>query len=51
MGVGREHFDEDLGLGYWMGLFVRALAERFLEKDQRVLELEQELAALKRNAR
>ncbi len=43
MVVSREHFAEELGLGYWLGLFARALAERFLEKDQRVAELEHEL--------
>lgn len=45
--ITRTHFEEDLGMGFWMGLFVRALAERFQEKEQRVLELERELAELR----
>ncbi len=46
MAISRDHFNDDLGLGEWMGLFVNALADRFLEKEQRVLELEQRVAEL-----
>ena len=40
MEIGREHFEEDLGMSFWLGLFTKALAERYLEKDRRVAELE-----------
>ncbi len=46
MEIGREHFEEDLGMSFWLGLFTKALAERYLEKDRRVEELEVELKAL-----
>jgi serine/threonine-protein kinase len=36
----RRQFEQDLGLGFWIGRFVRALAERFVERDARVTELE-----------
>ena len=45
--VGRDHFDTELGMGYWLGLFVNALADRFKEKASRVEELEAELAELR----
>jgi len=32
--VSRESFEEELGMGFWMGLFVKALARRFVEKDE-----------------
>jgi serine/threonine-protein kinase len=38
-----KHFEQDLGMGYWVGLFVKALAERLKEKDSRVTELESQL--------
>jgi serine/threonine protein kinase len=44
MEIGREHFEEDLGMSFWLGLFTKALASRYIEKDRRVAELE---AALK----
>jgi serine/threonine-protein kinase len=44
MEIGREDFEEDLGMSFWLGLFTKALASRYIEKDRRAAELE---AALK----
>ncbi len=44
MVVTRRHFEEDLGMSFWLGLCVKALAERFLESSRRVTELEHELS-------
>lgn len=33
--VKRSYFEEELGVGSWLGPFIRALAERFREADQR----------------
>lgn len=41
--VTEQHFEEDLGIGYWLGLFVRSLAERFRERDQVATEQTQHL--------
>ena len=41
--VPREYFQEDMGMGLSMGLFVRALARRFNERSQEAAELEHEL--------
>ena len=41
--VPREYFQEDMGLGLSMGLFVRALARRFNERSQQAAELEYDL--------
>ena len=41
--VPREYFEEDMGLGLSMGLFVRALARRFNERNQEAAELENDL--------
>ena len=30
-----QHFEEELGTGTWLGPFIRALAERFREADQK----------------
>jgi serine/threonine-protein kinase len=46
--ITRQQFEEDLGMGFWMGLFVRALASRFQEKEQRIIELEAALAEARR---
>lgn len=35
-----DHFKDDIGLGYWVGLFLKALSDRFLEKEQRLSDLE-----------
>ncbi len=51
MEIGREHFEEDLGMSFWLGLFTKALAERYLEKDRRVAKLEAELKALSKSGR
>ncbi len=42
MVVSGKHFEEDLGMSFWLGLFVKALAERLLEMDGRLIELERE---------
>ncbi len=39
--VTRKHFEEDLGMSFWLGLFVKSLADRFLESSRKVVELEQ----------
>ena len=39
-----RHFEQDLGMSFWLGLFTKALAQRYKEKDQRITELERELA-------
>ena len=41
--VPREYFEEDLGMGLSMGLFVRALARRFNERNREAAELGLEL--------
>ena len=42
--VPREYFDEDMGgMGLSMGLFVRALARRFNDRNQEAAELEHDL--------
>lgn len=46
--LSREDLDRDLKDGSLISLFVRALANRFIEKDNRVAELERELARLRR---
>ena len=38
--VPREFFAGDMGMGMWMGLFVKALAHRFNERNSRATELE-----------
>ncbi len=43
MVITAKHFKEDLGMSFWLGLFSKALAERLLEADKRVVELEQKL--------
>ncbi|MFW5738933.1 MAG: cyclic nucleotide-binding domain-containing protein, partial [Myxococcota bacterium] len=43
--ITKEFFLDEEGVGYWMGRFVRALAERFCERDARAAELEQRLQA------
>lgn len=43
MEITKEFFLEDEGVGYWLGRFVRALAERFSERDARATELERQL--------
>lgn len=45
--VSARHFEEELGMGFWLGVFIKALAARFREKDARVLELERELQHLR----
>ncbi|MCP4603910.1 MAG: protein kinase [Proteobacteria bacterium] len=40
MVVKGEYFDEDLGMNSWLGVFVKALAERLLETTDRATELE-----------
>jgi len=49
--ISRTHFEEELGMGFWMGLFVKALAERFTEKEEQIGELERELAELRGSPR
>ncbi len=44
MVVKGEYFDEDLGMNSWIGVFVKALAERLLETTDRATELERRLA-------
>ncbi|MBW2277322.1 MAG: protein kinase [Deltaproteobacteria bacterium] len=41
--VAREHFEEEMGLGFFLGRFAKTLAERFREKDERATELEVDL--------
>ena len=43
--VPREYFEGDMGMGVWMGLFVKALAQRFNERNSRAAELEEETEA------
>jgi len=44
--VTEEQFNADLGMTQWMGLFVKALAERFREADARATALQQQLTQL-----
>ncbi len=37
--ISRACFEEDLGMGFWMGLFVKALARRFVEKEEELRRL------------
>lgn len=46
MEITKDFFLQEEGVGYWMGRFVRALAERFCERDARATELERRLAEL-----
>ena len=39
--VTKRHFEEELGLGAWLGDFVRTLADRFREADQRAIHFEE----------
>jgi len=39
--VTRRHFEEELGLGAWLGRFVRILADRFLEVDARATYIQE----------
>lgn len=41
--VTEKHFEEDLGIGYWLSLFIRALAARFRERDQLAAETDRAL--------
>jgi len=41
--VTKRHFEEELGLGAWLGLFIQTLNDRFREADQRLSELEDQL--------
>ena len=41
--VTRRHFEEEMGLGAWLGDFIRVLAERFLESEKRANHLEEQL--------
>jgi serine/threonine-protein kinase len=38
--VTRQHFEEDLGMTAWLGMFVNALGHRFIEVSRRCAELE-----------
>jgi serine/threonine-protein kinase len=38
-----EHFKDDIGMGYWVGLFMKTMSDRFFEKDQRLTALEGEM--------
>ena len=44
--VTEQQFNEDLGMTQWIGLFVKALTERFREADARATGLQQQLARL-----
>ena len=39
--ISKESFEEDLGMGFWMGLFVKALAQRFVEKEEELRRIRQ----------
>jgi len=45
MVVTRRHFEEDLGMSFWLGLFVKTLAQRFLACSDRLIDLERALEA------
>ena len=38
--VSRKYIEEELGMGFWLSVFVKALAELFRERDARAVELE-----------
>ena len=40
--VTKENLSNALGLNFWMGSFVKALAERFRDVDERLRQMEQE---------
>jgi serine/threonine-protein kinase len=40
--VTKRHFEEELGLGAWLGLFIHTLANRFREADERASYLEEQ---------
>ncbi len=40
MVIERRHMEEDLGMSFWLGLFAKALGERLIEADERIIELE-----------
>lgn len=39
--VTQKYFEDELGMAHWLGVFVKALAERFRELDARAIQLEQ----------
>lgn len=46
--ISREQMSRDNEIGYWFNLFTRALADRFLEKEQQIEALERRLERLTR---
>ena len=45
--IKRDYFEDDLGMSFWLGLFTKALAERFLEKNEQVIALQQQIGLLR----
>jgi len=41
--ISRESFEEELGMGFWLGLFVKALAQRFLQKEEELRKIREEM--------
>lgn len=37
--IAKGSFEEELGMGFWMGLFVRALARRFVETEDKLRKI------------
>ncbi len=46
MEITQQNFRDDLGMSFWLGLFAKALGERLIEADNRVVELERKLKQL-----
>ena len=49
--VTARHFTDDLGMGVWLSRFVKALAQRFDERNTRATVLEREVELARLNAR
>ncbi len=49
--VTARHFKDDLGMGFWLSRFVKALAQRFDERNTRASILERETEILRLNTR
>jgi serine/threonine-protein kinase len=48
--IAREQMSRDNEIGYWFNLFTKALAERFLEKEQQIEALQRRLERLTRKS-
>jgi len=48
--ISREQMSRDNEIGYWFNLFTKAIADRFLEKEQQIAALERRIQRLSRKS-